>query len=58
MAVEIISWRSLHEKNVPDMGIDLGADCMPGGHACDRATAPGSYLCDPFTKQLFCVTVL
>ena len=29
-------------KNVPDVGIELGAACMPSGHASDRATAPGS----------------
>ena len=28
-------------KNVPDVGIKLGATCMPSGHASDRATAPG-----------------
>ena len=28
-------------KNVPDMGIELGAACMPSEHASDRATAPG-----------------
>ena len=27
-------------KNVPDVGIELGAACMPSGHASDRATAP------------------
>ena len=27
-------------KNVPDVGIKLGAVCMPSGHAFDRATAP------------------
>ena len=26
-------------KNVPDVGIELGAACMPSGHASDRATA-------------------
>ena len=30
-------------KNVPDVGIELGAACMPSGHTFDRATAPGSY---------------
>ena len=31
------------QKNVPDVGIELGADGMPSGHASDRATctAPG-----------------
>ena len=28
-------------KNVPDVGIELGAACMPSGHTSDRATAPG-----------------
>ena len=28
-------------KNVPDVGIELGAACMPSGHASDRATTPG-----------------
>ena len=27
-------------KNVPDVGIELGAACMPSGHASDRATTP------------------
>ena len=28
-------------KDVLDLGIELGAACMPSGHASDRATAPG-----------------
>ena len=28
-------------KNVPDVGIELRATCMPSGHASDRATVPG-----------------
>ena len=28
-------------KNVPDVGIELKAACMPSEHASDRATAPG-----------------
>ena len=28
--------------NVPDVGIKLGAACMPSGHASDRATAPSN----------------
>ena len=28
-------------NNVPDVGIELGAACMPSGHASDRATVPG-----------------
>ena len=31
-------------KNVPDMGIELGAACMPSELASDRATAPGHVL--------------
>ena len=38
MAVEIFSWSSLHERMCR---IELGATCMPRGHASDRATAPG-----------------
>ena len=33
----------LPRKNVPDLGIELGATCMPREHASDRATAPGAY---------------
>ena len=29
-------------KNVPDVGIELGAACMPSEHASDRATAARS----------------
>ena len=28
-------------KNVLDVGMELGAACIPSGHASDRATAPG-----------------
>ena len=28
-------------KNVPDVGIELGAACMPSELASNRATAPG-----------------
>ena len=38
-------------KNVPDVGIELGAGCMPSGHASDRATAPG--IADLEVKLLF-----
>ena len=31
-------------KNVPDVGIELGAACMPSELASDRATAPGSFI--------------
>ena len=30
-------------KNVPDVGIELGAACMPSEHASDRTTAPGDW---------------
>ena len=30
-------------KNVPDVGIELRAACMPSELASDRATAPGQY---------------
>ena len=30
-------------KNVPDVGIELWAACMPSEHASDRATAPGRF---------------
>ena len=30
-------------KNVPDVGIELGAACMPSELASDRATAPSIY---------------
>ena len=30
-------------KSVPDVGIELGAACMPSGLASDRATAPGPF---------------
>ena len=40
MAVE-----SFHDqvstKECADVGIELGAACMPSEHASDRATAPG-----------------
>ena len=35
-------------KNVPDMGLELGAACMPSEHASDRATAPGYKYFVPF----------
>ena len=37
-----------------EVGIELGASCMPSGHASDRATAPGP--CSeiaPISKDLF-----
>ena len=30
-------------KNVPNVGIELGAACIPSEFASDRATAPGQY---------------
>ena len=30
-------------KNVPDVGIELGAACMPSEHASDQATTPGRF---------------
>ena len=36
MAVEMFP-----RKNVPDVGIELGAACMPSEFASDRATASG-----------------
>ena len=41
-------------KNVPDVGIELWAACMPRGHASDRTTAPGILSC--FSK--LCTSVL
>ena len=41
MAVEFFFITKSPRKNVPDVGIELGAACMPSGHASDRATAPG-----------------
>ena len=42
MAVEMFSWPSLHERNVPDVGIELGAACKPREYASEQATTPGS----------------
>ena len=40
-------------KNVPDVGIELGAACMPSEHASDRATAPGqNAICNHKTNNL------
>ena len=33
-------------KNVPDVGIELGAACMPSELASNRATAPGAVKTD------------
>ena len=41
MAVENVFMTKSPRKNVPDVGIELGAACMPSGLASDRATAPG-----------------
>ena len=32
-------------RNVPDVGIELRASCMPSGHASDQATRPGWAFC-------------
>ena len=40
-------------KNVPDVGIELGAAYMPSEHASDRATAPSMFfLCVARVIQL------
>ena len=42
-------------KNVPNVGIELEAACIPSGHASDRATAPGDIsLHTPYTSVMFC----
>ena len=38
-------------KNVPDVGIELGAACMPSELASDRATAPGLSLCNSYFQE-------
>ena len=40
-------------KNVLDRGIELGAACMPSGHASNLATAPGAR-CFDGRKNNFC----
>ena len=35
----IFSMTKFPQKNVPDVGIELGAACIPSEHASDRATA-------------------
>ena len=42
-------------KNVPDVGIELGAACMPSEHASDRATAPGQSM---NTSKICAVSVI
>ena len=37
---------------MPDVGIELGAACMPSDHASDRATAPGQMFTESFEKLL------
>ena len=32
------------QKNVPDVGIELGAACMPSGYTSDRATSPSQLI--------------
>ena len=39
-AAEIFFMTKSPWKDVPDVGIELGAACMPSGHASDRATIP------------------
>ena len=51
MAVGFSFMTKSPRKNVPDVGIELGAACMPNGHAFDRATAPG-YKNDKNLKQI------
>ena len=43
MVVEIFFMTKSPLKNVPDVGIELGAASMPSRHASDRATAPGEF---------------
>ena len=45
MAVEMFFMTKSPQKNVPDVGIELGAACMPSELASDRATAPGQQFC-------------
>ena len=40
-------------KRLPDVGIELGAACMPSEHASDRATAPGFPTTDNLTVSRF-----
>ena len=39
-------------KNVPDVGIELGAACMPSELASDRATAPGYVILDETANHM------
>ena len=41
MAVDLFFMTKSSRKNVPDVGIELEAACMPSGQASDRTTAPG-----------------
>ena len=43
MVVENFFMKKSPRKNVPDVGIELGAACMPSGQASDRATAPAYF---------------
>ena len=45
MAIGIFFTTKSPRKNVPDVGIKIGAACMPSGHAFDRITTPGSKIC-------------
>ena len=40
-AIEIFFMIKSQRKNVPDIGIELGAAYMPSGHTSDQATVPG-----------------
>ena len=41
-------------KNAPDVGIELGAACMPSGHASDRATVEQRYYDIGIEQQSTC----
>ena len=51
MAVEMFSWLSFHER-MPDVGIELGAACMPSGRTSNRTTAPGFEILDIASKAI------
>ena len=49
-------------KNVPDVGIELGATCMPSGNATDRAAGhiQGNQLVPEFLLRflILCIDIL
>ena len=45
-------------KNVPDVGIEVGAACMPSELASDRVTAPGPCKMVVVTKVLKVLVIL